>query len=80
MFTLTFYLAKFKSSSSCLRLRQAHLNGISEKLSREVTDGLGPGGREHGRLPLGWSRAAADDVAHVLLEAQVQHAVGLVEH
>ena len=51
--------------------------GLVHEAPDERLDGRGDGGREERRLPI--AGAAAQDAAHVGLEADVEHAVGLVE-
>ena len=49
------------------------------KLTRHCLNFLGPGGREHASLSL-CATDLADNLANVLLEAHIEHAVRLVKH
>ena len=51
---------------------------VLQVLVDERLDPLGDGGREHHRLPLLGHKL--EDILHVLLEPNVEHLVGLVEH
>ena len=58
--------------------RHRDLDRIAQHLRGELGDVARHGGREQQRLPLG--RQLGDDLADVVDEAHVEHAVGFVEH
>ena len=55
-----------------------HAHGITQQTVGQAGDLLRHGGREQGGFPL--RRQRADDPANVLDEAEVEHAIGFVEH
>jgi hypothetical protein len=58
--------------------RDAHRHRVLEVLGGDAGDAWRHGGREERGLPLG--RRGVEDLVQVLLEAHVEHLVGLVEH
>ena len=58
--------------------RDVDAHRVAHEVARDHLDRVGHGGGEHHRLPL--ARHAAEHVAHLREESEVEHVVGLVEN